>query len=127
MSNDQYELGHLETLIDVKEYIHENLNQPLNRDILATVAGFSVPHLHRIFKAAMGVSMSEYTRELRLERAGYKLRMGAIDIAEVALAAGYQTHATFGKAFKRQYGLSPSDFRQLSCNEATQLLMKGKV
>ena len=43
----------------------------------------------------------------------------------VALAAGYQTHAAFGKAFKQQYGLSPSDFRDLTCREATQRLMKG--
>ena len=70
--------------------------------------------------------MSDYVRGLRLKRAGYKLRMGAVDITEVALAAGYQTHAAFGKAFKRQYGMSPAEFRELQCYEATQLLMKGK-
>jgi AraC-like DNA-binding protein len=53
--------------------------------------------------------------------------MGAVDISEVALAAGYDTHAAFGKAFKQQFGFSPSEFRQLSCNAATQILMKGKV
>ena len=87
--------------------------------------GFSVPHLHRIFTAYTGVTMSDYIRELRLKRAGYKLRMGAVDITEVALAAGYQTHAAFGKAFKRQYGLSPSEFRDLTCLQATEILMKG--
>jgi AraC-like DNA-binding protein len=33
--------------------------------------------------------------------------MGAVDITEVALAAGYQTHAAFGKAFKQQFGPHP--------------------
>lgn len=51
--------------------------------------------------------------------------MGAVDITEVALAAGYDSHAAFGKAFKQQFGLSPSEFRQLSCREATQLLTRG--
>jgi AraC family transcriptional regulator len=51
--------------------------------------------------------------------------MGAVDITEVALAAGYETHAAFGKAFKQQFGLSPSKFRQLDCRTATQLLRKG--
>ena len=60
-----------------------------------------------------------------LERAARKLRMGAVDITEVALAAGYDTHAAFGKAFKQQFGLSPSEFRQLGCWAATQLLRKG--
>lgn len=109
-----------------QQYIRQHLDQPLNREVLASVAGFSVPHLHRIFTAYTGQTMSDYIRDLRLKRAGYKLRVGAVDITEVALAAGYQTHAAFGKAFKRQYGLSPSEFRDLRCYDATQLLMKGK-
>jgi transcriptional regulator GlxA family with amidase domain len=62
---------------------------------------------------------------MRLERAGRKLRMGAVDITEVARAAGYESHAAFGKAFKGQFGLSPSEFRQLGCRKATQLLTRG--
>jgi len=61
----------------------------------------------------------------RLTRAGRKLRMGAVDIAEVAQAAGYESHAAFAKAFKQQYGLSPIEFRRLGCTSATQLLAKG--
>ncbi|HRF96315.1 MAG TPA: AraC family transcriptional regulator, partial [Aggregatilineales bacterium] len=60
----------------------------------------------------------------RLVRAGYKLRMGAVDIMEVALGAGYESHAAFGKAFKKEFGISPSDFRNLNCFVATQLLRK---
>jgi len=59
---------------------------------------------------------------MRLARAGRKLRMGAVDITEVALAAGYDSHAAFSKAFKQQFGLSPREFRQLGCTTATQLL-----
>lgn len=123
--SDIQELYHDDVIKDVKHYIRDHLDKPLHRDKLATIAGYSVPHLHRLFTASMGVSMSDYVRQLRLQRAGYKLRMGAVDITQVALAAGYQTHAAFGKAFKQQYGLSPSEFRDLSCREATQRLMKG--
>jgi len=63
---------------------------------------------------------------VRMERAGRKLRMGAVDITEIALAAGYDTHAAFSKAFKQQFGLSPSEFRQLNCSSATRILTKGK-
>lgn len=114
-----------ERLNNVKQYIREHINEPLNRDVLAAVAGFSVPHFHRIFTTHMGENISNYVRRVRLERAGRKLRMGAVDITEVALAAGYDTHAAFGKAFKQQYGLSPSEFRQLDCTSATQILRKG--
>ena len=117
--------AHDERIHDVQRYIRDHIDQPLNRDVLAAVAGFSVPHFHRIFTVHVGENISTYVRRVRLERAGRKLRMGAVDIAEVALAAGYDTHAAFGKAFKQQYGLSPSEFRQLGCRAATQILSKG--
>jgi AraC family transcriptional regulator len=114
-----------ERLVAVKRYIAAHLDEPLTRELLALIVGFSVSHFHRIFTAQQGRSIAGYVRWVRLERAGRKLRMGAVDITGVALAAGYQTHAAFGKAFKRQYGLSPSQFRRLDCWEATQLLKKG--
>lgn len=114
-----------ECLDDVKKYIQEHISEPLNREVLADVAGFSIPHFHRIFTHQMGENISTYVRRVRLERAGRKLRMGAVDITEVALAAGYDSHAAFGKAFKQQFGLSPSEFRQLDCWAATDLLRKG--
>lgn len=111
---------------DVQQYIREHIDEPLDREVLAAVAGFSVSHFHRVFTAYLGENIAGYVRRVRLERAGRKLRMGAVDITEVALAAGYVTHAAFSKAFKQQFGLSPSEFRQLNCNAATQILMKGK-
>lgn len=117
-----------ECIQKVQRYIAERIaepDEPLDREVLAAVAGFSVPHFHRIFTASMGESSISYVRRMRLERAGRKLRLGAVDITEVALAAGYDTHAAFSKAFKQRYGFSPSEFRELDCYTATQLLKKS--
>jgi AraC family transcriptional regulator len=116
---------HSDCIEDVMRYIRDHLSEPLDRERLADVAGFSVPHFHRVFTAHVGESAISYIRRIRLERAGRKLRMGAVDITEVALSAGYDSHAAFSKAFKQQFGLSPSEFRQLGCMAATQLLRKG--
>ena len=117
--------NYCERIHAVEQYIYEHIDESLNRQVLARIAGFSVPHFHRIFVAESGESIASFVRRVRLERAGRKLRMGAIDITEVALAAGYDTHAAFGKAFKQQFGLSPSEFRQLDCKMATKILRKG--
>jgi AraC family transcriptional regulator len=122
MSQNLHEYN--DCIMTVQDYIHEHIDEELSREVLATVANFSVPHLHRIFTGCVGENIASYVRRIRLERAGRKLRMGAVDITELALAAGYATHAAFGKAFKQQYGLSPSEFRQLNCWEATRLLRK---
>jgi AraC family transcriptional regulator len=125
LSNPQILQDYSECIEDVMRYIREHISEPLDREMLAGVAGFSVPHFHRVFTAHVGESAASYVRRLRMERAGRKLRMGAVNITEVALAAGYDTHAAFSKAFKQQFGLSPSEFRQLGCSAATQLLRKG--
>ena len=117
--------GHSECIEDVKRYIRAHIHESLDRERLASVAGFSIPHFHRVFRAHVGESAISYIRRLRMTRAGQKLRMGAVDITEVALVAGYDSHAAFSKAFKQQFGLSPSEFRQLGCSAATQLLRKG--
>jgi AraC family transcriptional regulator len=102
----------------VKRYISEHIAEPLDRAALAAIAGFSVPHFHRVFSRQVGESPSAYIRRVRMERAGRKLRMGAVDIGEVALAAGYESHNAFSKAFKQHFGLSPSEFRRLGCPAA---------
>jgi AraC family transcriptional regulator len=125
LSEPQVLEDHADCIEDVMRYIREHIGEPLDRETLAAVAGFSIPHFHRVFTAHVGESAISYIRRLRLERAARKLRMGAVDITEVALAAGYVSHAAFSKAFKQQFGLSPSEFRQLGCHAATQLMRKG--
>ena len=116
-----------ERITAVKKYIHNHLQEPINRKTLAAVVGLSLPHLHRVFTTQIGENIAGYIRRLRLERAGRKLRMGAVDIGEIALAAGYETHAAFGKAFKQHFGLTPSQIRQQDCATATKLLKRGKL
>jgi AraC family transcriptional regulator len=125
MRADEHTTLARECILDVERYIREHMGEPLSRKVLAGVAGYSVPHFHRVFTACTGENIADYVCRMRMERAGRKLRMGAVDITEVALAAGYQSHAAFGKAFKKQFGLSPSEFRRLDCWAATHLLRKG--
>jgi AraC family transcriptional regulator len=124
-TNERVPVCYRERITAVEQYVGQHMDERLDREVLAAVAGFSVPHFHRVFTAHVGENIASYVRRARMLRAGQKLRMGAVDITEVALAAGYDTHAAFSKAFKRQFGLSPSEFRQLGCRAATELLRKG--
>ena len=124
-TNERVPVRYRERITAVEQYVGQHMAERLDREVLAAVAGFSVPHFHRVFTAHVGENIASYVRRARMLRAGQKLRMGAVDITEVALAAGYDTHAAFSKAFKRQFGLSPSEFRQLGCRAATELLRKG--
>ncbi|MEM7124701.1 MAG: AraC family transcriptional regulator [Chloroflexota bacterium] len=111
---------------EIQRYIQTHITEPLDCTTLAKAADLSVVHLQRLFVDQVGEPPATYIRRLRLNRSGLKLRMGAVDIGEVALAAGYGSHNAFTKAFKQHFGLSPSQFRQLSCPEATKILTKDK-
>jgi AraC family transcriptional regulator len=106
----------------VRRFVRDHADEPLDRARLASVAGFSVPHFHRLWRAHTGQNVAAYLRRMRQKRAALKLRMGAVDITEVALSAGYETHAAFTRAFRQQYGLSPSRFRDLDCWAATHIV-----
>jgi AraC family transcriptional regulator len=120
--NDQF---HQERIKELQQYIRQHLSESLSREILAALVGFSIPHFHRVFTACTGESAISYVRRIRLIHAGRQLRMGAIDIMAVGLAAGYESHAAFSKAFKKQFGITPSAFRELNCISSTALLRKG--
>jgi AraC family transcriptional regulator len=118
---------HHERIQAIKQYIREHMDEPLNRDLLAELAGFSVPHFHRIFTAHVGETISAYVRRMRMEGAARQLRAEAANITEIALASGYESHSTFGKAFKLVFGVSPTEFRELNCHAAAHLLNRHIV
>jgi AraC-like DNA-binding protein len=79
---------------------------------LATVIGVSPFHLCRVFRRETGYSLHQYRTELRLRWSLQPLADG-VDILSVALGAGFSHHSHFTTAFKRTFGLRPSEFRQL--------------
>lgn len=101
-----------EQLLPLLVHIQTSLEEDLSLDQIATLAAMSPFHFHRLFHQAVGETLKQYTQRLRLERAAHELRIRQASILEIALGAGYQSHETFTRAFKRHFGLRPKDFRQ---------------
>jgi AraC family transcriptional regulator len=116
------QMSHDERINQVTRYIREHMDEPLNREALAQRAGFSVTHFHRIFTAHVGENITAYVRRVRLEWAAHQLLSKDVQVTEIALASGYETHAAFGKAFKQYFGVSPSEFRELNPMAAALLI-----
>jgi len=93
-------------------FIQKNLDEKLQLDELAAIAFLSPFHFHRIFTALTGESIIQYIRRLRLERAANRMIYTNHDITTIGLDNGYETPAAFSRAFKQQFGLSPSVFRK---------------
>ena len=100
-------------MLPVLIHIEEHLDEPLRLDELAAIGGFSPHHFHRIFRQVTGEAPKEYLRRLRLERAVLRLKVSPDNVLQIALESGFATHETFTRAFIRQFGISPSEFRRV--------------
>jgi AraC family transcriptional regulator len=98
-------------ILGVQLFIQEHLDEELPLDRLARVAHFSPYHFHRIFKALVGEGVYEYVRRLRLESAARALAGSAHSVIRIALESGYGTHEAFSRAFRQQFGVSPTAYR----------------
>lgn len=106
-------LHHRERLNAVLLHIQENIDAPLTVETLAAVAGFSPFYFHRIFAAYLHETTSDYVRRIRLEWAARRLILSGDQVTQIALDAGYETPAAFGRAFKKRFQVSPRVFRRL--------------
>ncbi len=100
-----------ERMLRVLVFIQQQLDETLSLEDLARRACFSPYHFHRIFRGMLGESVKSHVRRLRMERAAMRLKLGSMGVTQIAFDAGYETHEAFTRAFKAQFGVSPSKFR----------------
>ncbi|SHJ36707.1 substrate-binding domain-containing protein [Pseudozobellia thermophila] len=106
---EQQFIGKLNTLIN------ENLgNSDFSVENLAESLNISRVQLYRKVKAMMGISISDYIGNLRLEKAKSMLEKTSLTISEIAYSNGFSSPNYFSTAFKGKYGKSPASFRKSS-------------
>ena len=99
-------------LRQVTDWMAEHMAEDLSLEQLAAVAGLSKFHFHRLFKSAVGVAPSRYHMNLRMDEAKRLLRETKQSVVAVALDVGYANPSHFAQLFRRETGLSPSDYRR---------------
>jgi AraC family transcriptional regulator len=99
-------------LRQITDWMAEHVAEEFTLDRLAAQAGLSKFYFNRLFKSAVGVSPSHYHINLRMDVAKRLLRETKKSVVEVALDVGYANPSHFAQLFRRETGLSPSDYRR---------------
>lgn len=98
----------IKTLNDhITANIHSHL---LNVDLLARLMNMSRPTLYRKIKTITDLTPNELINLTRLKKAADRLASGNYKVYEIAKMAGFQSQSSFGKAFIKQFKVSPTQY-----------------
>lgn len=87
--------------------VRERLQDPPTLDELGRMVGCSPFYLSRLFSQETGMTLQQYVRQIRMERAAELLRTGQCNVTEAALEVGYNSLSHFSSAFHEMFGCCP--------------------
>jgi GTP pyrophosphokinase len=97
----------MELIFESQKYIEQHLEEKLSVSVIAEVFGYSEYHFSRMFSEYVGMSVMEYVKRRRLMKAAEDI-LGGMKIIDAAVKSSYESHSGFTKAFKKEFGYSPS-------------------
>jgi AraC-like DNA-binding protein len=93
-----------------REWLQASVDREVTLVELASQVHLSPFHLHRLFRAVVGVPPHEFVARARM-RLALELLADGCSVTDVAAATGYATPSGFSSAFKRRVGVPPSRYR----------------
>jgi AraC-like DNA-binding protein len=87
--------------------LREHLSDPPPLEELGRLVGCSPFYLSRLFSQEVGLTIQQYLRQIRMERAAELLRSGKCNVTEAALEVGYNSLSHFSATFHQTFGCCP--------------------
>ncbi len=101
-----------ETLVSIIRYLRSNYGKEINLKTVADQFQMNPLYLGRLFKSETGICFTDYVNNLRIRKAKQLLLDTNLTTRQIAEAVGYLNTNYFFPIFKRQVGLSPTEFRK---------------
>ena len=98
-------------MYSVLKYINEHIGEPLTAANLAEHFGYSPWYFSDLFHRFTGTVFCEYIRHQRMQLAAMEVLDGE-KIVDIAMKYGYETQSGFNKAFLKEFGCLPREFKK---------------
>ncbi|WP_341676101.1 helix-turn-helix domain-containing protein [Niveibacterium sp. SC-1] len=104
--------GRVNRVIDHVEALLWGESASVSLESAAERAHFAPTHFHKVFRAVTGHAFADYVRNQRLRQAASVfLARPSSSVLDVAFQCGFGSGEAFARAFRRAYGMAPSDWR----------------
>ena len=97
------------------EYIRANYEKPLSLYSIADEFNRSTPYISRLIKQTTGKNFTDLLTDLRIQKAKELLKTSSYHVNEISHMVGYPNFRYFSRIFKQQTGMTPNDYRKISC------------
>jgi AraC family transcriptional regulator len=101
------------TLVLAVEFIEQNLQNPIKPEDVAAASFMSPSHLYKLFSRVFHCSPMDYVTKRRLCHAANALVRENASVTELAFLYHYNSVEGFSRAFKKQYRMSPREYRKV--------------
>jgi AraC family transcriptional regulator len=92
--------------------IRERFSEGLTLDDISAAAGVHPVHISRAFRRHHRCTVGDYVRRLRVEYASRHMLTSKETLLEIATAAGFSDQSHFSRVFKRQMGMTPTQYQK---------------
>ena len=100
------------TISGITRYLQEHLAEEMSLSVLAEEFHLNPQYISQLFKNEIGVNFLSYLTNIRMEKAKKLLLSTSLSVAEVAEQSGYGDYRVFTKVFKKNEGITPSQYRR---------------
>lgn len=94
-------------------FIHENYASDIDNMQIAAHLGYHPYYVNKLFSAHTGMTIHQYVNHYRLMQAAHYLCTSTIPINQIGQMVGFLTPGHFTGNFKKKFGLSPKDYRNM--------------
>ena len=98
-------------LAQAQEFLHSHFSEPVSLSDVAKTVDIHSVHLARAFRQHYRCSIGEYVRKLRIDFASQEIMATDDAFTKIAMSAGFYDQSHFTRTFKRQTGLTPTEYR----------------
>ena len=99
-------------------YCAQNFTKDISLTTLEQELHLSKYYISHLFGEKLGIRFNDYVNSLRVSEACRLIRMTDMNITEISGASGFGTLRTFNRAFMKQMGMSPSEYKKSSRKES---------